>query len=223
MSDFVDGGKFDIVWDGLMEEVVMSEEDFANQFGINPSVFNEPFDESTNANVNLNKSHLESLTETKSKTENSENISDATEITTEDVKKFIEAEDNKNTIRKTLADVSRFQQYLAKKGETKAIHNLSVDHLDEYLATYLLSIRKSDGDEYEPVTLRSIVGSIERKLQRAKYPYSIFRSSGPEFSLTRDCLKAKQKNLKKQGKGKFNHCFYNKYGMKFVNKTALLT
>ncbi|KAH3782171.1 hypothetical protein DPMN_160083 [Dreissena polymorpha] len=38
MSDFVDGGKFYIVWDGLMEEVVMFEEDFANQFGINPSV-----------------------------------------------------------------------------------------------------------------------------------------------------------------------------------------
>ncbi|KAH3848489.1 hypothetical protein DPMN_090856 [Dreissena polymorpha] len=88
MSDFVDGGRFDIVWDGLMEEVVMSEEDFANQFGINPSVFNEPFDESTNANLNLNKSHLESLTETKSKTENSKNISDATELTTEDVKKI---------------------------------------------------------------------------------------------------------------------------------------
>ncbi|KAH3819705.1 hypothetical protein DPMN_121448 [Dreissena polymorpha] len=31
MSDFVDGGKFDIVWDGLKEEVVMSEEDFVNQ------------------------------------------------------------------------------------------------------------------------------------------------------------------------------------------------
>ncbi|KAH3734302.1 hypothetical protein DPMN_040741 [Dreissena polymorpha] len=36
-----------------------------------------------------------------------------------------------------------------------------VDHLDEYLATYLLSIRKNDDDEYEPVTLRSIVGSID--------------------------------------------------------------
>ncbi|KAH3876747.1 hypothetical protein DPMN_000597 [Dreissena polymorpha] len=83
MSDFVDGGKFDIVWDGLMEEVVMSEKDFANQFGINPSVFNEPFDEMTNANVNLNESYLESLTETKSKTENSENISYGIEITTE--------------------------------------------------------------------------------------------------------------------------------------------
>ena len=98
MSDFVDGGKFDIVWDGLMEEVVMSEEDFANQFGINPSVFNEPFDEITYANVNLNKSYLESLTETKSKTENSENILDAIEITTEDVKKTL-----KPKITKTLS------------------------------------------------------------------------------------------------------------------------
>ncbi|KAH3850820.1 hypothetical protein DPMN_093294 [Dreissena polymorpha] len=80
MSDFVDGGKFDIVWDGLMEEVVMSEEDFANQFGINPSVFNEPFDEIKNSNVNLTKGYLESLTETKSKTENCENLSDAIEI-----------------------------------------------------------------------------------------------------------------------------------------------
>ncbi|KAH3785823.1 hypothetical protein DPMN_163917 [Dreissena polymorpha] len=86
---------------------------------------------------------------------------DAIEITTEDVHKLIEANDKKNTIRKTLANVSRFQRYLAKKGETKAIHNLSVDHLDEYLATYLLSIRTKDDDEYEPVTLRSIVGSID--------------------------------------------------------------
>ncbi|KAH3873894.1 hypothetical protein DPMN_037135 [Dreissena polymorpha] len=67
MSDFVDGGKFDVVWDGLMEEVVLSEEDFANPFGINQSVFNEPFDESTNANVNVNKSHLEFLNRTETK------------------------------------------------------------------------------------------------------------------------------------------------------------
>ncbi|KAH3773270.1 hypothetical protein DPMN_174628 [Dreissena polymorpha] len=158
MSDFADGGKFDIVWDGLMEEVVMSEEDFANQFGLNPSVFNEPFDEITNANVKLNKSYLESLTETKSKTENSENISAAIEITTKDVRKLIEQQKYypENTSR-----CQSISKYLAKKGETKAIHNLSVDHLDEYLATYLLSICKNDDDEYEPVTLRSIVGSID--------------------------------------------------------------
>ncbi|KAH3734134.1 hypothetical protein DPMN_040574 [Dreissena polymorpha] len=119
MSDFVDGGKFDIVWDGLMQEVVMSEEDFVNQFGINPSVFNEPFDEITNANVNLNKSYLESLTETKSKTENSENLSDAIEITTEDVQKLIEAEDNKNTIRKHWQMSFDFKNILPRKAQRR--------------------------------------------------------------------------------------------------------
>ncbi|KAH3713052.1 hypothetical protein DPMN_072816 [Dreissena polymorpha] len=49
-------------------------------------------------------------------------------------------------------------------GESNAIHNLSVDCNDEYLATYQLSMSKNDGDEYKPVTLRSIVRSIERKL-----------------------------------------------------------
>ena len=119
MSDFVDGGKFDIVWDGLMEEVVMSEEDFANQFGINLSVFNKPFDEITNANVNLTKSYLKSLTETKSKTENSENLSDAIEITTEDVQKLIEAEDNKNTIRKHWQMSYDFKNILPRKAQRR--------------------------------------------------------------------------------------------------------
>ncbi|KAH3780644.1 hypothetical protein DPMN_158463 [Dreissena polymorpha] len=119
MSDFVDGGKFDIVWDGLMEEVVISEEDFANQFGINPSVFNEPFDESTNANVNLNKCHLESLTATKSKTDNSENISKATEITTEDVQKFIEAEDNKTLSGKHWQMSVNFNNILRRKAKRR--------------------------------------------------------------------------------------------------------
>ncbi|KAH3876746.1 hypothetical protein DPMN_000596 [Dreissena polymorpha] len=66
----------------------------------------------------------------------------------------------------------------------KAIHNLSVDHLDEYLATYLLSTRKSDDDINEPVTLRSIVGSIDGNFKEQSTHTS-------RFSLTRDCLKAK--------------------------------
>ncbi|KAH3818349.1 hypothetical protein DPMN_119956 [Dreissena polymorpha] len=119
MSDFVDGGKFDIVWDGLMEEVAMSEEVFANQFEINPSVINEPFDESTNANVKLTKSHLESLTETKSKTENSENISVATEITTEDVKKSLKPKITKTLSGKHLQMSVDFNNILRRKAKRR--------------------------------------------------------------------------------------------------------
>jgi hypothetical protein len=64
-----------------------------------------------------------------------------------------------------------------------------------------LSIKKADGTEYEPSSLRNIISSIDRKLQRNKYPFLIMRGNGPQFSLTRDALKAKQKCLKKLGKG----------------------
>ncbi|KAH3703338.1 hypothetical protein DPMN_078372 [Dreissena polymorpha] len=107
-----------------------------NPFGINPSVFNEPFDESTNANVNLNKSHLESLTETKSKTENSENISDATEITTEDVQKFFAAEDNKNTIRKTLSvDFNNILRRRAKRRQSTIYQSTILMNILPYICS----------------------------------------------------------------------------------------
>ena len=74
--------------------------------------------------------------------------------------------------------------------------------LDQYLANFILSIRKADGHEYKPSSLRDIVSSLDRKLKRQKYPYQIMNSSTPEFQLCRDVLKAKQKSLKKkQGKG----------------------
>ena len=49
------------------------------------------------------------------------------------------------------------------------------------------------------MTLRSILGSIERYLKRYNYGYSVI--SGHEFSTAREALKCKQKDLKRQGKG----------------------
>ena len=50
------------------------------------------------------------------------------------------------------------------------------------------------------MTLRSILGSIERYLKRHNYGYSVI--SGHEFSTAREALNCKQKDLKRQGKGK---------------------
>ena len=121
-------------------------------------------------------------------------------LTSEDVKLFIDEQDNKNTIRKTLTDINKFRRFLETKGEKRDVHEISVDQLDAYLANFILSIKKSDGSEYEPSSLRNIISSIDRKLQRNKYEFLIMRGSGPQFSLTRDALKAKQKCLKKWAK-----------------------
>jgi len=124
------------------------------------------------------------------------------EFSSEDVRKFIENEDNKNTSRKTLSDVQKFQRFLQTKGEQKEIQNIEADILDEYIANYILSVRKPDGQEYEPSTIRNIISSLDRKLKRHKYPFKIIADNTNAFQLTRDALTAKQKSLKRLGKGK---------------------
>jgi hypothetical protein len=67
-------------------------------------------------------------------------------------------------------------------------------------------MRKKDGGDFEPCTLRSIISSVDRKLRRAKYGHSIIAPfdtgmKDVSFNLTREALKAKQRQLKQQVKG----------------------
>ena len=81
---------------------------------------------------------------------------------------------------------------------------LELEKLDQYLKNFILSIRKADGHEYEPSTLRDIVSSFQTENLKGKNTnilYQIMNSSTPEFKLSRDALKGKQKSLKKHGKG----------------------
>lgn len=121
-------------------------------------------------------------------------------MTKEDVDNFIEGQENMNTRRKTVMDTQRFEVFLRSKGELREINKIPTDELDTQVANFVLSVRRNDGTEYEPTTLRSIVGSIDRKLKRMRYQHSIF-ATNDKFLLTKDALKAKSKFLKKQGKG----------------------
>jgi hypothetical protein len=103
--------------------------------------------------------------------------------------------------KKNLSDVAKFERFLATKRETKTIHEIEPDLLDEYLAIFILSVRKPDGNDYEPSTIRNMVSSIDRKLHRQKYPHNFFSEQSNIFQLSRDALHAKQKSLKRLGKG----------------------
>ena len=65
----------------------------------------------------------------------------------------------------------------------------------------MLSVRKTAGLEYKPSSLRSILSSIDRKLDRQQYGHKIMDSQDYAFRLIRDALEAKKKSLKKQGSG----------------------
>ena len=63
-----------------------------------------------------------------------------------------------------------------------------------------MKVRKDDGTSYEPDSLTSFHRSIDRHLREdLKKHYSIIRD--PQYSSSRETLKAARKSLKKSGKG----------------------
>ena len=76
---------------------------------------------------------------------------------------------------------------------------ITPEDLDRYLAEFIRSVRRKDGGEYEPSSLRSLLASVERHLKKNSYPASIF--SDRQFELTRRCLQSKQNELRKAGRG----------------------
>ena len=69
----------------------------------------------------------------------------------------------------------------------------------EYIAGFKLSVRRKDGQEFEPTILRSFLFSINRHLISCGYKLSIMTDT--YFRQSRDILAAKQKQLKSMGKG----------------------
>ena len=120
-----------------------------------------------------------------------------------DIQLFIDGQQNKNTMKKTLRDVGLVENIFRLKKEERGIHLIPPNELDPLLASFLVTVRQKDGSDFEPYTLRSIISSVDRKLRRTKYGHSIIGTGMKDvsFNLAREALKAKQKQLKQQGKG----------------------
>ena len=63
----------------------------------------------------------------------------------------------------------------------------------------VLAVRKKNGEEYEPSSLRAFMQSIDRHLRKNNYGFSVLNDK--EFHEVLDILKKKQKQLKSIGKG----------------------
>ena len=97
-------------------------------------------------------------------------------------------------------DVKLLNDFLrGEKKEERELSAITPEDLDRYLAEFIRSVRRKDGGEYEPSSLRSLLASIERHLKKNIYPASIF--SDRQFELTRRYLQSKQKELKEQAAG----------------------
>lgn len=81
------------------------------------------------------------------------------------------------------------------QNEKRAIETIPPPELSDL---FFLGVRKSDGFNYEQNTLGTFISSFDRHLRRMKYGKQIISSL--EFSNAREVLKAKQKDLKSEGR-----------------------
>ena len=67
------------------------------------------------------------------------------------------------------SDVVLLKLILPNENETRQLQDIPPPELDACLSRFLLPVRKTSGDEYEPTTLREIIASVERYLKNLRY------------------------------------------------------
>ena len=79
------------------------------------------------------------------------------------------------------------------------MHSLPVETLDVHLSRFFVSVRKVDGSEYEPCSIKSVQSSLSRYLKEKSYERCIIKDR--EFFKSREALRSKCRDLKSQGRG----------------------
>ncbi|XP_060084505.1 zinc finger MYM-type protein 3-like [Ylistrum balloti] len=120
-------------------------------------------------------------------------------VNADDIDNFLKNQQNRDTKRKTEQDMSVFKAYLIQCGEGRQPEVIPPSELDTNISMFLLFVKRKGGSDYEPTTLRSYVGSLDRYLKENNYPVGLMCDL--QFKKCRAVLKTKQKQLKGTGKG----------------------
>ena len=122
------------------------------------------------------------------------------DLNDDDIDKFLSDQKNKNTTKKTASDIKLFRSFLDKEGlENTQIEEIESNRLNDLLTKFVITVKKKDGEEYEPSTIQSQVSSIRRYLNERYYGVDML--TDPAFQKYRKALSAKKKYLKSLGKG----------------------
>ena len=117
--------------------------------------------------------------------------------------RFVDDNKAKNTVKKTKSDMNLWYRWCTSVGEKRKIEEIEdLSEVNRLLSHFFMNVKKQDGTEYEPTTLRDCQRSIERHLvKNCGKTYSILRDS--QFASSRDVLASKSKFLRRElGKGR---------------------
>ena len=118
----------------------------------------------------------------------------------EQLEETLKQAENKNTNRSTTTWMRIWSSWAKSRNVHVNIETMAPATLNEVLQKFYLEVRKQDGSEYEPDSLKVMQAALERHLFDHKYPYSVINSR--EFASSRAVLDAKAKQLRMQGYGK---------------------
>ena len=83
------------------------------------------------------------------------------------------------------------QEFISAKEEPKLVEEIPRETLNGHLSDFIITVRKKDnGDECEPILLRSMMASFERHLGKKNYGRSV--SNDPQLEQARKALKSKK-------------------------------
>ena len=90
-------------------------------------------------------------------------------------------------------------KFLQRRNEHHEPENINPSDLNNYHALFFMSVRKPDGSDYHPSSLKDMQGSIARHLKEKGYKHNIINDI--DFQKSHSVLESKQKELKKKGTG----------------------
>ena len=99
---------------------------------------------------------------------------------TDQIQETIKEAQNKNTKRSTNTWMRVWYSWAKSRQVNESIETMAPATLDGVLQKFYLEVRKQDGSEYEPDSLKVMQAALERYLSTQKYPYSLIGSL--EFS-----------------------------------------
>ena len=121
-------------------------------------------------------------------------------FTDEDINELQSLAVNTNTSRSTKHWIKVVQTWCKSRNITENFETLEPSQLDKMLCRFYAEVKKKDGDDYEPESLKIMQAAIDRYLKEMNYSCSITRSR--EFHKSQKVLHAKALSLRHQGKGK---------------------
>ena len=120
--------------------------------------------------------------------------------TEEELKRLENKNKNRNTFKSTNTWTNRLNKWMSAHGLHLKLQAKELEELDSLLAKFYAELRKEDGSEYEPDSLKVMLASLDRHFRDLGAPFSILKDK--EFVYSRRVLNGKAIELRESGKGK---------------------